>query len=171
MARRVGITAPSIYAHFSDRDAILHAVLVDAFAAMAAGLRDATDSVSDPVERLHAGGAAYLRLAAEQPERYRMLFGRRPTADPDTLRHAESAETIVGAEAFGWLVDAIRQCVEADRSTTPSPLDSAVQIWVALHGFATLRTSGNDFPWPDPDTMVDALIGRLAYIERPPARR
>ena len=79
-----------------------------------------------------------------------MLFGRRPTADPDTLPHAESTETIVGAEAFGWLVDAIRQCVEADRSTTPSPLDSAVQIWVALHGFATLRASGNASPGPTP---------------------
>ena len=171
VARRVGITAPSIYAHFTDRDAILHAVLVDAFAVMAAGLRAATDGVSDPVERLHAGAAAYLRLAAEQPARYRMLFQRRPTADPDTLPHAETAETIVGAEAFGWLVDAIRQCVDANRSTTPSPLDSAVQIWVALHGFATLRASANDFPWPGTDTMLDALIGRLAYIKDSPPRQ
>jgi AcrR family transcriptional regulator len=165
VARRVGITPPSIYGHFSDRAGIVHAVLVDAFAAMAAGLHAATDGVADPVERLHAGCAAYLQLAAQQPARYRMLFQRRPTADPDTLSHAETVDTIVGAEAFGWLLDAIGQCVETNRSATPSPLDSAVQIWVALHGFATLRASANDFPWPDTDTMIGALIGRLAYID------
>jgi AcrR family transcriptional regulator len=165
VARRVGITAPSIYAHFDDREAIVHAVLTDAFATMAARLRAATDDVADPVQRLHAGGVAYLDLAAEQPQRYRMLFQRRPTADPNALPHAETVETIVGAEAFGWLVDAISDCVTAGRSSTPSALDSAVQIWVALHGYATLRASANDFPWPDTNTMLDSLIARLAYID------
>lgn len=164
VARRVGITAPSIYAHFDDREAIVNAVLTDAFASMAARLRAATDGVSDPVGRLHAGARAYLDLAAEQPQRYRMLFGRRPTADPNTLAHAETVETIVG-----WLLDAISDCVTAGRSSTPSVLNSAVQIWVALHGYATLRASANDFPWPDTNTMLDGLIARLAYIEHPTA--
>ncbi len=169
VARRVGITAPSIYAHFADREAIVHAVLTDAFATMAARLRAATEDIADPVRRLHAGARAYLDLAAEQPQRYRMLFQRRPTADPNTLPHAETVETIVGAEAFGWLLDAISDCVTAGRSSTPSVLNSAVQIWVALHGYASLRTSANDFPWPDTNTMLGSLIARLAYIENPTA--
>jgi len=170
VARRVGITAPSIYAHFDDREAIVHAVLVDAFATMAARLRAATEGVSDPVGRLHAGARAYLNLAAEQPQRYRMLFGRRPTPDSNTPPHPETVETIVGAEAFGWLLDAISDCVTAGRSSTPSVLNSAVQIWVALHGYATLHASANDFPWPDTNTMLDTLIARLAYLENPTAR-
>jgi Tetracyclin repressor-like, C-terminal domain len=96
-----------------------------------------------------------------------VLFQRRPAPDAPKLGQAESVEDIAGAEAFGWLVDAIRDCVEAGRSTTPSPLDSAVQLWVALHGYATLRAAANDFPWPDADALLDALISRLAYVDPP----
>lgn len=170
IARRVGITAPSIYPHFDDREAIVHAVLTEAFATMAARLRAATVDVRDPVQRLHAGARAYLDLAAEQPQRYRMLFQRRQPSDPDRPTQPETVETIVGAEAFGWLVDTINECVSSGISSTPSALNSAVQIWIALHGYATLRASANDFPWPDTDTLLDTLIARLAYIDDPAGR-
>ena len=48
VARRVGISAPSIYAHFADRQAILLAVATDAFAELAASLGDATARYDDP---------------------------------------------------------------------------------------------------------------------------
>jgi AcrR family transcriptional regulator len=167
VARRVGITAPSIYAHFDSREAILEAVVAQAFPVLAGRLRAASEAEDDPVARLRAGCAAYLAFAAEQPHRYRVLFQRRPAPDAPKLQRAESIEDIAGGEAFGWLVDAIRDCVDAGRSTTPSPVDSAVQLWVALHGYATLRAAANDFPWPDADALLDALITRLAYITRP----
>jgi AcrR family transcriptional regulator len=167
VARRAGITAPSIYAHFDGREAILEAVVAEAFPALAARLRAASEAEDDPVARLRAGCAAYLAFASEQPQRYRVLFQRRQAPDAPKLQRAESIEEIAGAEAFGWLVEAIRDCAEAGRSTTPSALDSAVQLWVALHGYATLRAAANDFPWPDADALLDALISRLAYIDPP----
>src|SRR5690349_10388245 len=42
VARRVGIAAPSIYAHFADRQAILLAVVQDAFAELTETLRATT---------------------------------------------------------------------------------------------------------------------------------
>jgi AcrR family transcriptional regulator len=167
VARRVGITAPSIYAHFDSREAILDAVVAEAFPALAGRLRAASEAEDDPVARLRAGCAAYLAFAAEQPQRYRVLFQRRPAPDAPKLQQAESIEDIAGAEAFGWLVEAIRDCVDAGRSVSSSPVDSAVQLWVALHGYATLRAAANDFPWPDADALLDALISRLAYVDPP----
>jgi AcrR family transcriptional regulator len=163
----VGITAPSIYAHFDGREAILEAVVAEGFSELAGRLRAASEAEDDPVARLRAGCAAYLAVASEQPHRYRVLFQRRPAPDAPKLQRAESVEEIAGAEAFGWLVGAIGACVEAGRSAAPAPLDSAVQLWVALHGYATLRAAANDFPWPDPDALLDALISRLAYIDPP----
>ena len=57
------------------------------------------------------------------------------------------------------------ECVEAGQSATDSPLDSGIQLLVALHGYATLRASSNDFPWPDADDLLDALISRLVSID------
>jgi hypothetical protein len=52
-----------------------------------------------------------------------------------------------------------------DRDTAMFEL--TVQLWVALHGYATLRAAANDFPWPDADALLDDLINRLAYIDPP----
>lgn len=168
IARRAGITAPSIYAHFDDREAILRAVLVDVFTDLAGAMRAASDGGQDPVARLYAGCRACLDFAAAQPGRYRILFQRRPAPGAPPLRQRQSLENIAGAHAFNWLVDAIQDCVNAGRSTTPSALDSAIHISVALHGFATMRASDSGFPWPDTDTMLHALIDRLGHISAPP---
>src|SRR5258706_247191 len=74
VARQVGISAPSIYPHFADREEILNAVLSRAFEAMVARLRVAVQGEQDPVARLRAVAPAYVAFAAEQPHRYRVLF-------------------------------------------------------------------------------------------------
>ncbi len=77
VARRASITAPSIYAHFEDRDAVIEAVLDSAFSDLSAAILHAMEAERDPVDRLHAGCLAYLDFARDRPHRYRTLFGRR----------------------------------------------------------------------------------------------
>lgn len=58
--------------------------------------------------------------------------------------------TMVGAEAFGFLLEAVRACVDAGESRESSAQHGAVRVWVGLHGLATLRASLPWFPWPTP---------------------
>lgn len=161
VARKVGITAPSIYGHFEDREAILDALLTLTFDSLQERLRTAVEAGrEDPVEALRAGCAAYIAFAAEQPQRYRILFQLRGVTESP----GDSIEEMVGAESFVLLVESIEACVEAGSSTSPSPFESALQLWIAMHGFATLRASTPGFPWPDPDGLLDSLIDRLAFI-------
>jgi AcrR family transcriptional regulator len=138
--------------------------MADAFSVLMRRLRAATDAEGDPVDRLRAGCAAYVAFAAEQPQRYRVLFQLRAGPGEDALLPAASVDEMVGADAFGLLVESIRACVEAGRSASPSPEDSALQLWIAMHGYATLRVGTPGFPWPDSDAPLDALIDRLAYL-------
>src|SRR5262252_4336768 len=55
VAREVGISAPSIYAHFADREAIVDAIVDTAFADFNVAVRAAIAGVPDPVERLRTG--------------------------------------------------------------------------------------------------------------------
>src|SRR3954469_24853831 len=71
VARKVGISAPSIYRHFPDRQAILLALAQETFAELADQLSEATGT--DPVTRLRAVCAAYLDFAATRPQHYRMM--------------------------------------------------------------------------------------------------
>ena len=49
-----------------------------------------------------------------------------------------------------------------------SGLVAATELWVALHGYVTLRASTPEFPWPHTDEILDDLITHLARIEATP---
>ncbi|MCC7367563.1 MAG: TetR/AcrR family transcriptional regulator [Chloroflexi bacterium] len=80
VARAAGVAAPSIYLHFPDKYALLHAVLGRRFAQLGAAVREAAMQPDAPAEMLRAGCLAYCRFATEHPNAYRVLFGRRPAA-------------------------------------------------------------------------------------------
>jgi AcrR family transcriptional regulator len=159
VARRVGISAPSIYAHFPDREAIVDAIVDSAFDDFNTAIYSAIDGVTDPLVRLRAGCAAYLRFAADRPNRYKLLFDRR-----DLIGPAEHPVPPIRTESFDWLVQGVQACAEAGLSQTKDPQLDGTAIWTALHGYATLHARFDVFPWPAEDTMLDRIVCGLADI-------
>ena len=168
VARRVGISAPSIYAHFLDREAMLIAVIDDAFAELIDALTQAIASKTDPVDRLRAGCAAYLHFAAQRPQPYRVMFQLDPSPSDKTV---VMDETGLGAQAFGVLVDSIKACADAGRSASTDPSVDAAAVWVAMHGYALLRTALPGFTWPAHEQMFDRIVLRLAGVTAPNGTR
>src|SRR6201994_509873 len=75
VAREVGIAAPSIYAHFADREAIIMAAVVQVFDELAAAIKQAQAVAGpDPVNRLLAGGQGYLAYGLPPPAGEGALF-------------------------------------------------------------------------------------------------
>jgi AcrR family transcriptional regulator len=155
VARRVGIAAPSIYGHFADRDQILLAVITVAFGELDAALAAATDESED---RLRAVCRAYLRFAASRPHRYRVMFARHRAGAAGVVNDPRVPDELVGAAAFGRLVEAV---AEHQGEGSGPPLQSAIALWVALHGYISLHCAVPAFPWPAEDVMVDDLITRI----------
>lgn len=164
VARRVGISAPSIYAHFADRDAILLAVVQDAFTELKTQLQAAFDQPGvGAVARLHATCAAYLDFALRWPQRYRILFGGVWNAKTTLPSLAEAVEAeVVGMDVFVVLVDALRDCVETGDSASTDPFADAAGLWVALHGLAQLRATIPMMPWPP--HLLERLVSHLALV-------
>ncbi|MGE0220875.1 TetR/AcrR family transcriptional regulator [Mycolicibacterium sp.] len=161
IARRVGITAPAIYAHFDDLDQVWDAVNRETFAAFAHYLRERGRGVEDPTARLRAYCQGYIRFGLDHPLQYAVLFGRAAiVAD----RPDKAIDTMVGGEAFAILRDAIGDCVTAGTSGSTNPVDDATAVWVALHGYVGLQAALPDFPWPPEDSLLDTLVTRLARL-------
>jgi AcrR family transcriptional regulator len=160
VAREVGISAPSIYPHFPDREAIVDAIVAGAFSDFNAAIEDATDAAADagagPRELVRAGCAAYLRFAAERPNRYKLLFERQYQSGGQVPP--------IQLVSFELLVHSVQECVEAGISASTDPAGDATAIWVALHGYATLHARLPSFPWPDIDTLLDRVVDGLAQI-------
>jgi len=77
IARELNITAPAIYNYYSDRDALVTALIVDAFTSLADSQNYILDTI--PPDKLEARfselGLAYRDWALEQEQRYQLIFG------------------------------------------------------------------------------------------------
>lgn len=178
VARRIGIAAPSIYAHFADRQAILLAVVQEAFAELAQALgattrtgaaptsggADGADGPDGAEARLRAACAAYLHFAATRPQRYRVMFGGVWNAVDAVDSAAVSAAevTALGQAALAVLVTALDDCVAAGRSTSTDTVADAIALWLGLHGLAHQRAVLRAFPWPA--DIAERLVTPLAHL-------
>src|SRR6266540_6806632 len=77
IARDLKITAPAIYNYFPDRDALVTALIIEAFTSFGDWQFEARDAVpeADLLGRLNAIGLAYREWAHTFPQRYQLIFG------------------------------------------------------------------------------------------------
>jgi AcrR family transcriptional regulator len=170
VAREIGIAAPSIYAHFPDREAIVMAVVVRVFDELAEAIREGAGPAGpDPVDVLVAGCSAYLEFGLSHPARYGVLFVQRGVTPeeycaPVPLGPDGRPVLEFGAEAFALLVQSIEACVEAGQSASTDVIADATAVWVALHGTVTLRTALPGFPWPELSRFTRQIVLPLARV-------
>jgi AcrR family transcriptional regulator len=148
IADAVGVTPPSIYLHFPDKESLILAVCERHFEAFDLVIEEAGRSSHDPVESLRRRGRAYVRFGLENPEPYRILFMTRNES-------AQQRDVVVGAGAFQHLVDAVQRCIDAGAFRPVDPVLAATGVWAAVHGVTSLVISLPAFPWPDIETLVD----------------
>jgi AcrR family transcriptional regulator len=140
VAQLAGVSATAIYRHFESKEALVAAVTEEGFALFARYLWRALQA-EGPRERLRATGTSYLRFALEQTPYYRVIF-MSPT---DALGYTEMHESVrrKAAPTFQFLVDRVRECIEAGVLIDIDPNELAATIWSHSHGLVSLYLDGN----------------------------
>ncbi len=157
VARRVGVTPPSIYLHFSDKDDLMFQCCRRGFDALESRMRAAMDGVADPTERLRRMGRAYVEFGAANGEQYRVLFDKGPPRSVDLA----PGEVLPGVRAFGLLVETIVEGIAAGALREDlDPVSFAVAVWSAVHGAVLILLSdhGDAMPLPAQDDLIGALL-------------
>ena len=150
VAEAVGVTPPSVYLHFADKDDLLFAICEVHFAQLDRVTEEAAARSDDLLESLALRGRAYIRFGIEHPEQYRILFMRRPSHTPESFQ----VDRLRDAAAFGHLVEHVSKCVQAGL-IDGDPLVVSLGLWAVVHGLTSLLISKPDFPWPDLDVIID----------------
>ena len=164
IADAVGVTPPSIYLHFPDKDSLILAVCERHFEVFDAVIEEAGGSTDDPVDSLRRRGRAYVRFGLENPEPYRILFMTR-TEGPQQRDVVVDA----GARAFQHLIDAVQRCIDAGAFRPVDPVLAATGVWTAVHGVTSLLISMPGFLWPDVEALVDHVCDTQTRGLREPA--
>jgi AcrR family transcriptional regulator len=195
VATEMGLSSAAIYYYFANRDALITALIVDAYRALGAALRAADPGPQQPIDdRLFAVMRAYRSWALATPAEFELIFGApipgyhapaEVTAPEafDTLRIIGELFGVVAAEGRlalpgggGRLPEAIAAHIEAwgrsRGSPVPPPVFSAmVQAWGTGHGLVALELNGQLHPiLGDPASFFDfSLLGLLRGFGLAPA--
>lgn len=155
LATNLGVTAPALYAHIGSKQDLLQGVAEAEFAEMLRRFRDVTDP--DPIERIRGLALAYLDYARENPLLFRTMFLFRPelTAEP----HGDDLP--IATEAFRFAAAPVEEAIEAGVILRADPLLTALTLWTAIHGLATVILAGPDFGSGTEDVLVDSVLDTM----------
>src|SRR5262249_48382120 len=136
VARRVGVSAAAVYRHFDSKEALLDEVCAAGFRQFGAYLMRA---LSEPTPRARLVRSAELsyRFAIENPHDYRVIFmgaAKEFTSDCDAKAMPDST--------FRFLVDRVRECMQARVLKKGDETQVAAIIWAHVHGLVSLRLTG-----------------------------
>lgn len=133
IARELGVSGPALYRYFKNRDALLTALIKDAYD----DLHDALAGADDLVR-------AYRAWALAQPHRYRLLFSA-----PFPGYDAHQPE----------LVAAAQRSMDLLLRHEPDP-QRAVTTWSRMHGHVSLEIEGNFASMGlDPEALYALTVG------------
>jgi AcrR family transcriptional regulator len=150
VARRSGVTHQAPYHHFPDKEAIVAALVTQAFDELAARLAHANDLAAPQGRRaaLLAAAEAYLGFAMEQPAVFRLMFR------PELCNAARFPQACEAADrAHAELQRLVRTVHGGDYHEALASLH-----WAQVHGLACLALDG------PLEQRVGGEAARLAHL-------
>ena len=166
IARALKITAPAIYNYFPDRDALVTALIIDAFTSFGDWQLEARDSVPEEnlLGRMNAIGLAYRNWAHTFPQRYQLIFGTpipgyegpMEKIFPSSARSLSALVSVVerlrlagklNVDSFPKVKSNYKISFEAWKTYGGNAdilsLSVAMLIWARVHGVVSLEIGGN----------------------------
>lgn len=155
IAKQMGMTGPALYRYFSNREALLTALIRDGYADLAETAERVAKRAAalPPAERLQVVAAAVRGWALAEPQRYMLLFGTPVPgyeAPMDTLDTANRTLNVLTA-------------IAAELANEPSrALVLATVAWTRLHGIISLELVGQFTHLDiDPASLLDGEMNSL----------
>jgi AcrR family transcriptional regulator len=154
VADAVGVTPPSIYLHFADKNELLFEVCEKHFDQFDRYLEAAAGESDDPLESLRLRGHAYVQFGLDHPEHYRILFMGKPGEAPIDFEETRMRRIA----SFDHLVQGVQRCIDDGVIRGADALIVSVGMWAAVHGITSLLISKPGFPWPDVEALLDHVL-------------
>jgi len=167
LATKVGYSPTAIYSYFTDKDAVLRA-LMDADCVALRRAMDTATPEPDPIERVRKMGLAYVGFGLRYPDHYRVLMMTEHDPALHDLNDPRRGDPT--QDSYALLRQAVADGLAAGRYRTEfTDLDQLVQIiWAGVHGIVSLHLNLGRDPWfhwspvgPTAALMIDTIIRGL----------
>lgn len=162
VADAVGLTPPTIYRYFDDKDHLLFEVCAEHFDRLDREVvAPVVAAVADPVEALRRIAHAYVRFGLEDPEHYRIMFMGHADHTPEQYDDHQ----ILATGCFGSVIDLVQRAVDEGRlrAGEGGPTVLAFVLWSAVHGLVATRVAKPNMPAPPVDVLVEAIVDAFLH--------
>ncbi|MEH3133970.1 MAG: TetR/AcrR family transcriptional regulator [Mycolicibacterium neoaurum] len=161
VAARVGVTPPSIYLHFADKDALLDAVCARYYEKLDEEMQRVAADQTSTIEVLRAQGLAYVRFARQTPELYRIATMGEGNPDSDV-------DVTLASSAFVHMRASVEALMAEGIYPQGDSTAAALELWATVHGVAALLIAKPYLPWGDAEEFADRVLsavccGRIVY--------
>ncbi|MFC9982243.1 TetR/AcrR family transcriptional regulator [Gordonia sp. NPDC127522] len=153
VANRVGVTPPSIYLHFADKEALLDAVCARYFERLDDEMAAASEGVDDAFRRALDQGMAYVRFAVATPVLYRVAFGK-----PTSAGHPSKVDEVLAASAYSRFAGTVTELADEGVFDHAEIADIVLEFWAAAHGIASLMLAKPGLAWGDDFARAEAML-------------
>ncbi|WP_024801072.1 TetR/AcrR family transcriptional regulator [Nocardia sp. BMG51109] len=153
VGKLVGVSAPSIYRHFADKNALIETAVAQVFENLDTAVVAATDPGVSPVTRMRDQGMAYVRFALEHPAQYRVAMAATSDQGP------RAVDLVIGSGAFQRFSHTVREAMDAGTITPGDPLPVVLELWAAAHGVASLLIAKPYLPFGDAEEFASRVLG------------
>jgi AcrR family transcriptional regulator len=154
VAERVGVTPPSIYLHFQDKDNLLDAVCARYFDKLDEEMRRVSAGQPSTLEVLRAQGLAYVRFATQTPELYRI-------ATMGEWRSGSNVDAALASAAFEHMRTTVEALINEGVCHPGDATTVALELWSAAHGVASLLIAKPHLPFGDVEAFTERVLGAL----------
>lgn len=134
IAKKVGVSATSIYLHFDNKDHLLHTLIEESVEALSVSIEQAVTKSTDIITQFESIINGYVDFALSNPEKYQIIYMVRSEAmsryPKEKFRRAR--------RCYELLVKVIATGVQEGVMEERDPLTAAYSIWAQLHGVITV---------------------------------
>lgn len=137
VADKVGVSAPAIYRHFENKEALLNEIVVEGLKILEGYLQPALEA-STPYQRLVQLIDNYLDFTLEQPRYFDFAF----LIPSRNIGHISDEFAKDDWATFQLAVEQVAACMEQGLFREDDPLETAITVWAEVHGLVTLYRTG-----------------------------
>ncbi len=164
LGRAVGVTAPTLYDYFSNKDAVLNALYLEGVR----GLRHSFDEIAFSQEtsarKLNRIAHAYRHFSVTQTEIFMLVFGRVDAAyRPGETEREECKQLMIPIHHI------VLEAIENGSMRPCDPMAAGHFLWMTVHGFVMLEVNNvlGDCPPEEQGAQFEECLDMLAEGFRP----
>ena len=139
LADKTGTSKSAIYRHFASKDDLIEKLIINGFEQFDNAISPILNDRTIPlVDRLYLAGKKYIEFAIENPNLYRLLFGRKFWHIREKIIDIKNSDS----SGFGALRSAVEEGQKEGIVKDGDSFTFTVVVWSSLHGLSSLIING-----------------------------